>query len=94
MWKEPSEANSVAVYKKGAVMRMIYGLILLILVIAVAVFALQNNEPVTLRYIDRSASYPLSMLVGVVYLLGMVSGWTVIGIFRRSLARVTERRVN
>ena len=72
-------------------MRAFYALILLIFIAAVAVFAVQNNEEVTLRYLDRSAPLRLSLPVGAAYLLGMLSGWTIVGIFRRSLQRVTER---
>jgi lipopolysaccharide assembly protein A len=72
-------------------MRAFYALILLIFIAAIAVFAVQNNEEVTLRYLDQSAPLRLSLLVGAAYLLGMLSGWTVVGIFRRSLHRVTER---
>jgi uncharacterized membrane protein YciS (DUF1049 family) len=72
-------------------MRVIYFLLLLILVVAVAVFAVQNNEIVTLRYLDRSVTTSLPILIAVVYLLGMVSGWTVVGFLKRSLKRVTER---
>jgi uncharacterized membrane protein YciS (DUF1049 family) len=75
-------------------MRFLYGLILLVLLGAVAVFALQNSEVVTLRYLDRTASLAISVLIGGVYLLGMLSGWTVVGIFSRSLRRATARRVD
>jgi lipopolysaccharide assembly protein A len=76
----------------GADMRFLYGLILLVLVGAVALFALQNSEVVTLRYLDRSASLAMPVLIGGVYLLGMLSGWTVVGFLNRSLRRATERR--
>jgi len=72
-------------------MRFVYFLILLILLAAVVVFAVQNNETVTLHYLDRSVSSSLPVLIAIVYLLGMVSGWTVVGFLRRSLRRVTER---
>jgi putative membrane protein len=73
-------------------MRFVYLLILMLALAAVVVFAVQNNENVTLLYLDRSITCALPLLVAVVYLLGMVSGWTVIGLLRRSLRRVTERR--
>jgi uncharacterized membrane protein YciS (DUF1049 family) len=73
-------------------MRIVYLFILLLTLAAVIVFAVQNNETITLRYLDRSTTCSLPLLVAVVYLLGMVSGWTVIGLVRRSLQRVTERR--
>jgi putative membrane protein len=72
-------------------MRVIYSLILLVLLGAIGVFALQNQEVMTLKYLNRSVSCTAALLIGIVYLLGMVSGWTVIGLFRRSLRRVSER---
>ncbi len=72
-------------------MRVIYISILLILLGAIGVFALQNRETITLQYLDRSVACPLALLIGIVYLLGMVSGWTVVGFLHRSLRRVSER---
>ncbi len=73
-------------------MRIVYFLILLILLVAVAVFAVQNNETVTLHFFYRSASSSLPLLIAVVYLLGMISGWTVVGFLRRSVRGLTDRR--
>ena len=75
-------------------MRLVYFVLLLIVVAAIVVFAVQNNEEVTLQYLDRSISCPVSLLIAVVYLLGMVSGWTVVGFLHRSVRRVTERSRN
>jgi putative membrane protein len=72
-------------------MRGLYLLILLVLLGATTVFALQNQEAVTLRYLDRSVSSPLSLLIGIVYFSGMLTGWTVIGVVRRSLHRISAR---
>lgn len=72
-------------------MRVFYLLILLVLLGATAIFALQNQEAVTLRYLDRSVTSPLSALIGGVYFLGMLTGWTVIGVVKRSLHRVSQR---
>jgi lipopolysaccharide assembly protein A len=73
-------------------MRFVYVLLLIALVGAATVFAVQNQEPITIKYLDRSVSCSLAVLVGSVYLVGMVSGWTVVGIIQRSLKRVTERQ--
>jgi uncharacterized membrane protein YciS (DUF1049 family) len=73
-------------------MRFLYLLILLVLIAAIVVFAVQNNDEVTLRYFDRSLSSTLPVLIAVVYVLGMFTGWTVVGFVRRSVRRVTERR--
>lgn len=57
---------------------------------AVGVFAFQNQQIVTLDYLDRSLSCPLALLVGIAYGLGMLSGWTILGLFRQSVQRVSE----
>jgi len=75
-------------------MRVLCFLLLVIVLAAVGIFAYQNNEAVTLRYLDQSVTSTLPVLIGIVYVLGMVSGWTVVGFLTRSLRRVTERREN
>jgi uncharacterized membrane protein YciS (DUF1049 family) len=72
-------------------MRVVYLLILLLVLAAVVLFAVQNHETVTLQYLNQSVSIPMHVLIGVVYVLGMVSGWTVVGFLKRSIQRVTER---
>ncbi len=72
-------------------MRVLHFLILLFLVGVIAVFAVQNQAWITLRFLDRSVSSPGSLLIVLVYLLGMVSGWTVVGIGRRALQHVVTR---
>jgi uncharacterized integral membrane protein len=73
-------------------MRLVYFIILLIVLAAVILFAVQNNETVTLQYLNQSVSCPLPLLIGIVYVLGMLSGWTVVGFLKRSIKRVTEHR--
>jgi uncharacterized membrane protein YciS (DUF1049 family) len=73
-------------------MRFIYFLLLVVFIGAVAVFAVQNQGEVTIKYLNRSENFPLSGVVAAVYLLGMFTGWTVVGLLKRSFRRVTERR--
>ena len=73
-------------------MRVFYTLILLVFLGATAIFALQNREMVTIQYLDRSVACELSLLIGIVYLLGMLTGWTIVGLLRRSIHRVSEQR--
>jgi lipopolysaccharide assembly protein A len=75
----------------GEKMRILYLVILLVLLGATTVFALQNQEPITIHYLDRGVTAPLSVLIGGVYFVGMLTGWTVVGIVRRSLRRISER---
>jgi putative membrane protein len=73
-------------------MRFFYFLILILLLAAIGMFAVQNNETVAIKYWDRSISLPISLVIGGAYLLGMLSGWTVIGFLKRSLQEVTTER--
>jgi uncharacterized integral membrane protein len=87
-------SRSSQVCRKGSVaMRVIYTLILLIFLGATGVFALQNRAPVTIQYLDRSVSCELSLVIGVAYLLGMLTGWAIVGLLRRSIHRISEQRV-
>ena len=75
-------------------MRFIYFLFLVVFAGAVAVFAVQNQDAVPLRFdvgvFQWSETVNLALLVGVTYLLGMLSGWTVVGLLRRSLRQVVH----
>ena len=71
-------------------MKVIYGVFLVLFLAAVAVFAFQNNRPESVTFFNQSWELPFPLLVGGVYLLGMLTGWTVVGLLRRSWRRVTE----
>jgi uncharacterized integral membrane protein len=72
-------------------MRLIQAMLLLAFLGAIIVFALQNTQVVTVRFLNWSADAPLAFASVAVYLLGMLSGWTVVGFMRRSIRDVTER---
>ncbi len=71
-------------------MRMLYGFILVVLLAAVGLFALQNRGDVTLNYLDRTLTTNLAVLIGATYVIGMITGWTVLGFLRRSIHRVSQ----
>ncbi len=71
-------------------MKVIYFLFLLVFVAAVGVFAYQNNRPETVTFLDQSREVSFPALIGGTYLLGMLTGWTVVGLLRRSWRRVVE----
>jgi putative membrane protein len=78
-----------------AVMRYFWFLIFLIIVAIIGVFAYENNERVAINYLDQSLSVqsihlPMSVLIGVTYVLGMLTGWIVIGFLKRTVQHVTE----
>ena len=68
-------------------MRYVQVTLLLIFLGAVGIFALQNREPVELQFLNASVRAPLALVVVAVYLLGMVSGWTVVSFVRQSIRR-------
>jgi uncharacterized integral membrane protein len=72
-------------------MRALYISVLILIVAGLAIFAYQNNESVTLQYFHRSITLQMPLLILVVYVLGMLSGWTVVGFLRRSLRRAMVR---
>jgi putative membrane protein len=71
-------------------MRIVYGFILLVLLTAVGVFAVQNRGDVTLNYLDRQLTTNLALLIAATYVVGMITGWTVLGFVRRSIHRVSQ----
>ena len=71
-------------------MKVVYGFVLLVLLAGVALFVLQNRAEVTLNYLDRTLTTRLAMLIAATYGLGMITGWTVLGILRRSIHRVSQ----
>jgi uncharacterized membrane protein YciS (DUF1049 family) len=72
-------------------MRIVYLIVLLLLLAAVGVFAYQNDETVTLKFVGLRLTTTMALLIAGVYLLGMVTGWSVFGFLRRSIRRVAER---
>jgi len=72
-------------------MRFIQAIILLIFLGAVGLFAVQNTEPITVTFWTWRTTGPVALLAIAVYLLGMLSGWTVVSFFTRSLRRVSEQ---
>jgi uncharacterized membrane protein YciS (DUF1049 family) len=71
-------------------MRVLCLLVLLAVGAVVIVFAAQNQQEVTLTFLNYNRPINVALLIGVAYGLGMVSGWTVVGLLRRSFQRVTE----
>ncbi len=71
-------------------MRLISGLFLVALITVAALLTYENNTVTRVNAWTWNADVPLPVLVGGVYLLGMVSGWWMVGLLKRSWQRVTE----
>jgi lipopolysaccharide assembly protein A len=69
-------------------MRAIYFLFLSAFGGAAALLAYENQQEVALTFFNKTLSTSIPILVGLTYLAGMLSGWTVVGMLRRSLNRV------
>jgi uncharacterized integral membrane protein len=72
-------------------MRFFWFLLLLAFLATVGLFAWQNAGDVTLRFFDWQLTASLALLIGAVYLIGMFSGWSVLGMLRRASYRIGER---
>ena len=72
-------------------MRTLCFLVLFCLLGAIAYFAFQNQSPITVRFWEWSVTYPLSLVVAAVYVVGMLSGSTFVGMLRRTVHGVTKR---
>jgi lipopolysaccharide assembly protein A len=72
-------------------MRIIQGVLFLAFLAAIGVFAVQNMNVITVSFWNWNISQPIAIVIVAVYIVGMLSGWTVMAFARRSLRRVTER---
>ncbi len=72
-------------------MRVLCFLFLIVFAAAVGAFAYQNQQDVPVTFLKWGATGSVAVIAGVAYVLGMLSGWSVIGLLRRSFHRVTER---
>jgi uncharacterized integral membrane protein len=73
-------------------MRIAYLFALVVILAAVVIFAWQNDERATLRFLHWSVSSPMALFIAVVYVLGMVSGWSVFGFLKRTIQEVARHR--
>ncbi len=71
-------------------MRFIQAVLLLVFLTMIGVFALQNRDIITVNFLKWNLSEPVPFVMVVVYLLGMLSGWTVVAFVRGSFRRMAE----
>jgi uncharacterized integral membrane protein len=72
-------------------MRWVYLVLLLVIVTIIVVFIAQNRENETVTFFNQRITAPLSIFFVVVYFLGMWSGGTVVGFFKRAFHYATGR---
>jgi uncharacterized integral membrane protein len=71
-------------------MRFIQALLFLAFLGVVGLFAVQNTQAITVDFWTWRVTGPVALLAIATYLLGMLSGWTVVSYVTRSLRRVSE----
>jgi len=71
-------------------MRSIQAVILLVFLAAIGVFAFQNRDVITVRFLTWKISEPVAFVTVTIYLLGMLSGWTVVAFVRGSIRQIAE----
>ena len=71
-------------------MRFLCGLFLFALVVGLGYLAYENNRETSINAWTWRLDVPLPLLVLAVYVLGMLSGWWLVGLMKRSWQRVTE----
>ena len=71
-------------------MRFLYLLFLVLLTGLVGLFAYFNQDTVTVRYWDYTVTTTIPVIAGVIYLFGMVTGWTLLRMVSRSAQSVLE----
>ena len=66
--------------------------ILLVFLGLVLVFAIQNTQPLTVHFLNASVTAPVALLALAIYVLGMVSGWSVVAYLKESIRSLSRRR--
>lgn len=71
-------------------MRYLYIVLIVLLTAVVLIFKFQNLSSVTISLLGMSATLPVSTLVILVYLLGMVTGSALFGLVRSWIHEATR----
>jgi uncharacterized integral membrane protein len=75
---------NVCLRRREPPMRWIYMAAIVLFAVAVLIFALQNLEPVTVSFLGSRIRAPLAVLAIVIYVLGAVTGGSLLALLRRS----------
>lgn len=72
-------------------MRFIQAVVFLAFLAAIGVFAVQNWDVITVHFLGWHLSQPVAIVAVGVYILGMLSGWTVLSLARGTFRGATAR---
>jgi putative membrane protein len=65
-------------------MRWFYIAIFVLFVTATVIFAAQNFQVVSVAFLGANIQMPLAFLIGIIYMLGAVTGGSLLAVLRRS----------
>ena len=66
-------------------MRWVHIIVVVLFAAAIIVFAVQNRAAVTIGFLGFSVHAPLAVLATIVYLLGAVTGGSLLALLRKSV---------
>lgn len=73
-------------------MRVLSLLFLIAVAVVAVVFVRENDQALTLSLFRWGFTAPVAAIVGIAYGLGMLTGWSVVGLLRRSFEGATDFR--
>jgi lipopolysaccharide assembly protein A len=65
-------------------MRWVYLAVIVVLALATLIFMVQNREMVTMAFLSFSIRAPLALLTAAVYVIGAITGGSLLALLRRS----------
>jgi uncharacterized integral membrane protein len=74
-------------------MRYVYMTMMMLIVVLIVIFTVQNLQTVTIVFLSSSMTIPLSVLVFLVYLLGMLTGGVVMAFVRLLMRKAQAKPV-
>ncbi|MBL8823714.1 MAG: DUF1049 domain-containing protein [Planctomycetia bacterium] len=74
-------------------MKRISTLLSVVLLVVMVIFAIQNLESVDVQFLVFSLSMPKILLILLVYLLGMVSGWGLIDVLKKAFQNLSSKPI-
>ncbi len=66
-------------------MRWVHLAIVVLFVVAMIVFVIQNREVVTMAFLGFSIRSPLALVAAGIYVLGAITGGSLLALLRRSM---------
>lgn len=71
-------------------MRVVYMVVFALIVLAIAIFALQNLQMVTVAFLGFAIQAPVALIAIAIYVLGMLTGSSLWAALRRTWGRARQ----